>query len=78
MDILFRAYDAFITNFPQQYQTLISLGLLAIIVIGLFQLLKKSLLWLILLLIFIPASVPILAKIGQGVLDFLKYIISRA
>ncbi len=78
MDSLFRAYDVFINNFPTQYQTIISLGLLAVIVIGLFQLIKKSLLWLFLLILFVPASIPILSKIGQGILEFLKYIISRS
>lgn len=78
MDFLFRAYDVFITNFPEQYQTIISLGLLAIIVIGLYHMIKKSLLWLVLLIVFVPASIPILTKIGQGVLSFLQYIVRQA
>lgn len=78
MDILFTAYDNFIANFPTQYQGLISLGLLAVIVIGLFHLIKKSLLWLFLLALFVPASLPLLSKIGQSILDFLKYVAGRA
>jgi len=77
MDMLFRAYDTFINNFPAQYQWIVSLGLLAIIVIGLFQLIKKSLLWLFLLILFVPAVIPILSKLGQGILQFLQYIVSR-
>lgn len=78
MDLLFSAYDTFISNFPEQYQGIISLGLLAIIVIGLYNLIKKSLLWLFLLVLFVPASIPILSKIGQSVIDFLKYVVGRA
>ncbi len=78
MDFLFQAYDRFISNFPVQYQGLISLGLLAIIVLGLFQLIKKNLLWLFLLILFVPASIPILSKIGTGLVEFLKYIVARA
>ena len=78
MDFLFKAYDAFILNFPNQYQGLVSLGLLAMIILGLFQLIKKSLLWLFLLVLFVPAAIPILSKIGQGVLLFLQYIVSKA
>lgn len=77
MDFLFKAYDTFIANFPAQYQGLISLGLLAVLVIGLYQLIKKSLLWLALLILFVPASIPIISKIGQSLLEFLKYIVSR-
>jgi hypothetical protein len=78
MAMLFQAYDVFISNFPAQYQSLISLGLLAVIVIAIFQLIRKSLLWLFLLVLFVPASIPILSKIGQGIIEFLKYIVGRA
>lgn len=77
MEFLFQAYDVFINNFPSQYHWIISLGLLAIIVIGLFQLIRKSLLWLFLLILFVPAVIPILSEIGQSVLQFLQYIVSR-
>ena len=77
MDALFKAYDVFISNFPAQYQGLISLGLLAVIIISLYQLVRKSLLWLVLLIIFVPASIPILAKIGQAIVGFLKYVVSK-
>lgn len=78
MDTLFGAYDVFISNFPAQYQGLISLGLLAVIVIALYNLIRKSLLWLFLLVLFVPASVPILSKIGQSILEFLKYIVGQS
>lgn len=78
MSQLFAAYDLFIGNFPVQYQGIVSLGLLAVIVITLYQLIKKNLLWLALLVLFVPASIPILSKIGQGILLFIKYIISKA
>lgn len=77
MNILFRAYDTFINNFPAHYHWIVSLGLLAIIVIGLFQLIKKSLLWLFLLILFVPAVMPILSRLGQGILRFLQYVVSR-
>ncbi len=77
MAFLFSAYDAFIKNFPIQYQGIISLVLLAVLVITLFQLIRKNLLWLALLVLFVPASIPILSKIGQGILLFLKYIVAR-
>ncbi len=78
MDLLFHAYDIFISNFPKAYQGLISVGILAVIVIGLYHLIRKSLLWLVLLLIFVPASIPIISRIGTGLLEFLKYILSKA
>lgn len=77
MDFLFKAYDSFIVNFPIQYQSLVSLGLLAILIITLFQLIRKSMLWLVLLVIFVPASIPILSNIGRTILEFLKYIVNK-
>jgi hypothetical protein len=77
MTFLFEAYDNFIRHFPEQYQGIVSLGLLAVIVISLIQLVRKNILWLALLVLFVPASIPILSKIGQGVILFLKYIVSQ-
>jgi hypothetical protein len=77
MNFLFRGYDTFIGNFPPQYQGIISLGLLAVIIITLFQLVRKNLLWLILLVVLVPASLPIFSRIGTGLIDFLKYIVSH-
>lgn len=77
MQFLFTAYDVFITNFPLQYQGIVSLGLLAVIIIALYQLIKKNLLWIVLLVVLVPASLPILSNIGTGLLEFLKYIVSR-
>jgi hypothetical protein len=78
MDIFFKAYDAFISNFATQYQGIISLGILAILIIILWQLIRKSLIWLFLLVLFVPASIPMLSKIGQGILLLLKYIVARS
>ncbi len=78
MNSLFHAYDIFIRNFPTQYQGIVSLGLLAVIIVTLFQLIRKSLLWLFLLVLLVPASIPILSKIGQGILLFLKYIVGKS
>lgn len=77
MEFLYRAYDTFISNFPVQYQGIISLGLLAVIIITVFQLVRRNLLWLILLVILVPASLPILSNIGTGLIEFLKYIVNH-
>lgn len=77
MDFLYRGYDTFISNFPAQYQGIISLGLLAVIIITVFQLVRRNLLWLVLLVVLVPATLPILSNIGTSLLDFLKYIVGH-
>lgn len=78
MHYLFSAYNFFINNFPVKYQGIVSLALLAVILITLYQLIRKNIIWIILLVLFVPASIPILSKIGQGILIFLKYIVTKS
>jgi len=78
VSVLFHAYDIFIKNFSPQYQGLVSLGLLAVIILSVYQAIRKSLIWIFLLVLFVPASIPILSNIGRSLLLFLQYIVTHA
>lgn len=76
MQTIFNLYEQFLAHFPQNYHLIISLGILVIFVIALFNLIKRNLLWLILLIVLVPASIPILNNVWQGILEILKYLVT--
>jgi len=75
MQIIFNLYDQFLNHFPSNYHLIISLVILIIFVVALFNLVKRNLFWLILLIVLVPASVPILNNVWQGILEIIKYLV---
>jgi hypothetical protein len=74
-DQLISIYDQFISIFPPGIQWIISLILFLTLVFWFLDLVKRNLLWLILLVILLPASIPILRSIFNGLVAFLQYLI---
>jgi len=68
-------YNQFLTIFPLVVQPIISFVIFVSLVMGIIRLVKQNFIWLILLIVFIPASVPILKNIFDGVLAFLQNLI---
>ena len=77
IDNLYSLYDQFLSNFPENTHGLISIGLAVLIVFGIYKVLKRQLVYLILLIILLPASIPILRNIWQQILEILKFLLSR-
>ncbi len=77
MPILEHGYANLLSHFPGHYHSLVSLVVLAILVLTLVQLIRKSWLYLLLLLIFVPAAIPVMSSLGQGILEFLRYIANQ-
>ena len=75
MQTIFNLYDQFLSNFPDQYHSLISLIILVVFIGVLYNLVKKNLIWLLLLILLIPASIPILNNVWQGILEILRYLV---
>lgn len=67
-------YTKFLDFFPVFFHPCISLILGIVLVISIFQVLKKNLVWLIVLIILLPASIPILKGVLQGLLKLLKFL----
>jgi hypothetical protein len=59
----FSWYQHFIDAVPVQIQWLVSLGIVVLLLYAIFTLVKRSLLWLILLLIFVPVALPALGNL---------------
>lgn len=70
-------YYQFLGYFPENLHGIISVVLAMLIVFGIYKVLRKQLVYLILLVILLPASGPILKKVWEQILDLLKFLLSK-
>ncbi len=70
-------YDQFLSNFPESVHGIISLVLAGFLVLGIYKVLRKQLVYLILLVVLLPASVPILKNIWEQILTLVKFLLSQ-
>ena len=70
-------YDQFLSYFPHSLHGAISIVLVAILIIAIYKVLKRQLVYIILLVILLPASVPILRNIWTQLLEIFQFLLSR-
>ncbi len=71
MEALQDIYQNFLNYFPEFWHPFISVALAVFFVYSIFQVLKKNFIFLIVLVVLLPASIPIL----KGVIEVLVYIV---
>lgn len=69
-------YLLFLSNFPGPLRPVISLGLALLVVYSVFKVIKKDFIYIIALVILLPASVPILKSVWQGLVAFVKFLLN--
>ncbi|MEK7618473.1 MAG: hypothetical protein AAB410_05005 [Patescibacteria group bacterium] len=69
-------YREFLNNFPENLQPIISIGLAVLLVYAIFKVIKKDFIFIIALVVLLPASVPILKSVWQGVVGFIKFLLN--
>ena len=74
---LYDIYSQFLSYFPEKLHGWISLVLTVLLVIGIYKVLRRQLVYLILLVVLLPASVPILRNVWQQVLEIIRFLLSR-
>jgi len=74
---IFEIYNQFLNNFPENVRWLVSLALAVLIVYGIYKVLRRQFIFLVLLVILLPASVPILKNIWEQVLQVLQFLVGR-
>lgn len=74
---IYAIYAQFLSNFPEKYHSLVSLALALLVVFGVYKILRKQLIYIILLVVLLPASAPILKNIWQGLVELLKFLVKR-
>lgn len=75
MDQIMTLWQDFISLFPMELQGLIALLVFVGIVLILIDLIKRNFIWILLLIIFVPASVPIFRTIVDGIFYFLRNVL---
>ena len=69
-------YLEFLGNFPENLQPIISIGLAVLVVYAIFKVIKKDFVYIIALVVLLPASVPILKSVWGGVVSFIKFLLN--
>ncbi len=71
-------YLQFLNNFPEVLRPFISLGLAVLLVYSIFKVLKKDFIYIIVLILILPGSIPILKNIWQGIVAFIKFLVATS
>ena len=77
MDQIFSIYNQFLNNFPPNLHGLISLGLAVLVVIAVVKVIKHQFIYIILLIVLLPASVPILKNIYESLVNVIKFLLNN-
>lgn len=76
LDQIQNLYLEFLKNFPAALQPVISIGVAVFIVYSIFKVIKKDWIFIIALIILLPASKPVLVNAWQGVVAFIKFLLN--
>ena len=77
MDQIFSIYSQFLSYFPENLHGVVSLGLAALIAIGIYKVIRRDYIYIILLAVLLPASVPILKNIWLSLSNILKFLLTK-
>jgi len=78
MEGVYNFYNLFLELFPSSIQGVISFILVILIVIGIYKIIKKDFIWIIVLIVLLPGSVPILSKLWSSIIDLINYLLHRS
>jgi hypothetical protein len=77
MTQIFELYNQFINIFPKVMQWAVSVFLAILLVYAIYKILKKNFIYIILLVVLLPASFPIFKNIWQNLLILLKFLLTK-
>ncbi|MDP3741381.1 MAG: hypothetical protein Q8R08_03600 [bacterium] len=77
MQTVYSIYNQFLSNFPEKFHGTIALILAMLLVIGIYKVIRRQFVYIILLIVLLPASVPILKNVWEQILEILKFLLSR-
>jgi hypothetical protein len=71
-----KMYLDFLINFPPTLRPMISIALAVLLVYAIFKVIKKDFIFIIALVVLLPASVPILKNVWQTVVVLIKFLLN--
>jgi len=77
MDQIFSIYNQFLGYFPDNLHGFVSLALAVLIVIGILKVIKREFIYIVLLVVLLPASLPILKNIWDSLSTVLKFLLTK-
>ena len=69
-------YLEFLKNFPVSLQPVISVGVAVLLIYSIFKVVKKDWIFIVALVILLPASKPVLQNIWEGVVSLIKFLLN--
>ena len=69
-------YLQFLANFPVSIRPVISIAFAVLVVYAIFKVIKKDWIFIIALVLILPASKPIVQNIWDGVVGFIKFLLN--
>lgn len=71
---IYQIYNQFVNYFPKNSQWVVSFALGLLLVFAIYKVLKRNFIFIILLVVLLPASVPIFKNVWQSIVELLKFI----
>lgn len=75
METLQDLYNQFLGFFPNFLHPFVSIAVVIFLVYSIVQALKRNFIWLIILVLLLPASIPILKGVIEVLIGFIKYLL---
>ncbi len=77
MKQIFEIYTQFINIFPHGMQWTVSVVLAVLLIYAIYKILKKNFIFIILLVILLPASAPIFKNIWENLVVLVKFLLTK-
>lgn len=77
IDQIFSIYAQFLSYFPERFHWAVSLVLAVLIVLAVYKIVKKNFIYLVLLIVLLPASAPILRGVWDSVVGLVKFLLTK-
>lgn len=77
MDELYKIYNQFLSNFPPSIHPLVSIVLAILLIYGIIKVIQKDFVYIILLVVLLPASLPILKNIWQSLANIITFLLAK-
>lgn len=69
-------YLQFLNNVPEHFRPYVSIALAILLIYSIFKVVKKDFIFLIALIILLPASVPILKNVWESIVTLVKFLLN--
>jgi hypothetical protein len=78
MEYLTGLYQQFLEFFPNFLHPFISIAVVIFLVYSIVQALKRNFIFLIIIVVLLPASIPILKSVVDILINFIKYLLGMS